>query len=107
MLGFVTRLGSTNSHTAILARNMNIPALIGTEISESWDGKLAIIDGYNNCIYIEPTEDLLKTLDKKRIYDLQQRALLQELKKKPNITLDGKEIMYLMSVWYCRMTQAV
>ena len=71
---------------------MNIPALIGTEISESWDGKLAIIDGYNNCIYIEPTEDLLKTLDKKRIYDLQQRALLQELKKKPNITLDGKEI---------------
>lgn len=92
LLGFVTRLGSTNSHTAILARNMNIPALIGTEISESWDGKLAIIDGYNNCIYIEPTEDLLKTLDKKRIYDLQQRALLQELKKKPNITLDGKEI---------------
>ena len=92
LLGFVTRLGSTNSHTAILARNMNIPALIGTEISESWDGKLAIIDGYNDCIYIEPTEDLVKTLDKKRIYDLQQRALLQELKKKPNITLDGKEI---------------
>lgn len=92
LLGFVTRLGSTNSHTAILARNMNIPALIGTEISENWDGKLAIIDGYNDCIYIEPTEDLVKTLDKKRIYDLQQRALLQELKKKPNITLDGKEI---------------
>ena len=92
LLGFVTHLGSTNSHTAILARNMNIPALIGTDISEDWDGKLAIIDGYNDCIYIEPTQDLLDTLDKKRIYDLQQRALLQELKKKPNITLDGTEI---------------
>ena len=92
LLGFVTHLGSTNSHTAILARNMNIPALIGTEINEDWDGKLAIIDGYNDCIYIEPTQDLLDTLDKKRIYDLQQRALLQELKKKPKITLDGTEI---------------
>ncbi len=92
LLGFVTRYGSANSHTAILARNMNIPALIGTEISEEWDGKLAIIDGYNNCIYIEPTKELLETLDKKRIYDLQQRALLQELKKKPNVTLDGTEI---------------
>ncbi|MBQ1504401.1 MAG: phosphoenolpyruvate--protein phosphotransferase, partial [Oscillospiraceae bacterium] len=67
-------------------------ALIGTDIDEDWDGKLAIIDGYNNCIYIEPTADLVETLDKKRVYDLQQRALLQELKKKPNITLDGKEI---------------
>ena len=92
LLGFVTRLGSTNSHTAILARNMNIPALIGTDIDEDWDGKLAIIDGYNNCIYIEPTDDLLETLDKKRAEDLKQRALLQELKKKPNITLDGTEI---------------
>ena len=92
LLGFVTRLGTTNSHTAILARNMNIPALIGTEISESWDGKVAIIDGYNDCIYIDPTEELIKTLDKKRVYDLQQRALLQELKGKPNVTLDGREI---------------
>ena len=92
LLGFVTRLGSTNSHTAILARNMNIPALIGTEISEDWDGKLAIIDGYNACIYIEPNEDLLKTLDKKRIQDVQQRALLQDLKNKPNVTIDGTKV---------------
>lgn len=92
LLGFVTHLGSTNSHTAILARTMNIPALIGVEISESWDGLTAIIDGYNHCIYIDPTEDLYKSLNTKRIADLQQRALLQELKKKPNITLDGTEI---------------
>ena len=92
LLGFVTHLGSTNSHTAILARTMNIPALIGAEISEDWDGKTAIIDGYNHCIYIEPTEDLYNSLNAKRVADIQQRALLQELKKKPNITLDGKEI---------------
>ena len=92
LLGFVTRLGSTNSHTAILARNMNIPALIGTEISEDWDGKMAIIDGYKGCIYIEPEEDLLKTLDEKRVYDLEQRAMLQKLKGTANVTLDGVEI---------------
>ena len=92
LLGFVTRLGSTNSHTAILARNMNIPALIGTEISEEWDGKMAIIDGYNSCIYIEPEEELLKTLDEKRVHDLEQRAMLQQLKGQPNVTLDGTEI---------------
>ena len=54
--------------------------------------KSKLLGFYNNCIYIEPTADLVETLDKKRVYDLQQRALLQELKKKPNITLDGKEI---------------
>ncbi|MBQ4396486.1 MAG: phosphoenolpyruvate--protein phosphotransferase [Clostridia bacterium] len=92
LLGFVTRLGSTNSHTAILARNMNIPALIGTEISEDWNGRMAIIDGYNSCIYIDPTEELLKTLDEKRVRDLEQRAMLQQLKGQPNVTLDGREI---------------
>ena len=92
LLGFVTRLGSTNSHTAILARNMNIPALIGAEISEDWDGRMAIIDGYKSCIYIDPEEELLKTLDEKRVYDLEQRAMLQQLKGQPNVTLDGREI---------------
>ena len=92
LLGFVTRLGSTNSHTAILARNMNIPALIGTEISEDWDGKMAIIDGYNSCFYIEPEEELLRTLDEKRVHDLEQRAMLRQLKGQPNVTLDGTEI---------------
>lgn len=92
LLGFVTRKGSTNSHTAILARTMNIPALIGVEIDESWDGKLGIIDGYNHCVYIEPTPDLHKALESKRQADLQQRALLQGLKGMPNETLDGKQV---------------
>lgn len=93
LLGFITREGSSNSHTAILARSMNIPALIQCkEISDDWDGKLAIIDGYNACVYIDPTPDLLETLTKRRQEDLKKRALLQELKGKPNTTLDGKTI---------------
>ena len=92
LLGFVTRLGSTNSHTAILARTMVIPALIGVEISEDWDGHMAIIDGYHGCVYIDPTEELLDSLGKKQAEDARQRALLQNLKGKPNVTLDGTEI---------------
>ena len=92
LLGFVTRKGSTNSHTAILARTMNIPALISVDIDESWDGKLGIIDGYNHCVYIEPTPDLHASLEHKRQADLQQRALLQGLKGMANETLDGTKV---------------
>ncbi len=92
LLGFITRHGSSNSHTAILARTMNIPALIGVEFDESWDGKLAVLDGYNHCVYIDPAQELLTAMEEKRKGDLKQEALLQGLKKKPNVTLDGKEI---------------
>ena len=92
LLGFITRHGSSNSHTAILARTMNIPALIGVEFNESWDGKLAVLDGYNHCVYIDPAQELLTAMEEKRKGDLKQEALLQGLKKKPNVTLDGKEI---------------
>ena len=92
LLGFITRYGSSNSHTAILARTMNIPALIGVDFQDDWDGKLAVIDGYNSCVYIDPAQELLTTMEEKRANDLKQEALLQNLKKKPNITLDGKEI---------------
>ena len=92
LLGFITRHGSSNSHTAILARTMNIPALVGVDFQDDWDGKLAIIDGYNHCVYIEPAAELLASMEEKRTNDLKQQALLQSLKKKPNVTLDGKEI---------------
>ena len=70
LLGFITREGSSNSHTAILARSMNIPALIQCkDISDEWDGKMAVIDGYNACVYVEPTPDLLKTLQKRQQED--------------------------------------
>lgn len=93
LLGFVTREGSTNSHTAILARSMNIPALVQCrEVDDSWDGKDAIIDGYNSCIYIEPTPDLVETLTKRRDEDYKKNALLQELKGKDNTTIDGTTV---------------
>ena len=92
LLGFVTRYGSSNSHTAILARTMNIPALIGVDINDSWDGQMGIIDGYNACVYADPTDELLKAMEEKHANDVEQTALLQKLKNKPNQTLDGKEI---------------
>lgn len=92
LLGFITRHGSSNSHTAILARTMNIPALIGVDFDDSWDGRTAILDGYNHCVYIDPAAELLASMEAKRKEDLKQAALLQGLKKKPNVTLDGREI---------------
>ena len=93
LLGMITREGSTNSHTAILARSMNLPALIQCkEIEDDWDGKLAILDGYNACVYIDPEPELLKELQAKQEEDLKQRALLQELKGKDNTTIDGTTI---------------
>ena len=74
LLGFITREGSSNSHTAILARSMNIPALIQCkDIQEDWDGKMAVVDGYNACVYVDPTPDLLKSL-KKRQQEDQKKA---------------------------------
>lgn len=98
LLGFITRHGSTNSHTAILARTMAIPALIGVDIREEWDGHTAVLDGYNHCVYIDPTPDLLKTMEARRRTDAEQAALLQGLKKKPNITLDGTEIKVFANI---------
>ena len=72
---------------------MNIPALIQCkDIQDDWDGKMAVIDGYNACVYVEPTPDLLKSLKKRQQEDQKKQALLQELKGKPNTTLDGKTI---------------
>ena len=98
LLGFITRGGSTNSHTAILARTMGIPALVGVDFDESWDGQLAILDGYNHCVYVEPAPELLSAMEAKRRADLEQEALLQGLKKKPNVTLDGTEIQVYANI---------
>lgn len=92
LLGFITRHGSANSHTAILARTMTIPALIGVEIDENWEGHLAVLDGYNHCVYIDPTPDLLASMEARRRADAEQASLLQGLKRKPNVTLDGTEV---------------
>ncbi|MGI6118852.1 MAG: phosphoenolpyruvate--protein phosphotransferase [Bilifractor sp.] len=92
VLAFVTRGGSSNSHTAILARTMNIPALIGVPVDESWDGKQGIVDAHEGAIYIEPDSETLKEKEEIRAKDEEARRLLQELKGKDNTTLDGKTI---------------
>ena len=96
VLSFVTVHGSLNSHTAILARTMAIPALIGTEalpLNASVDGKLGIVDGFNGKIYVDPDENILTEMKAKQQEDLEKKQLLQTLKGKENITLDGQKVM--------------
>lgn len=94
VLGFVTINGSTNSHTAILARTMNIPAIIQADITldEKYDGQLAIVDGHTGTVYIQPDEETVRVMTEKREKDLEKKRLLQELKGKENVTLDGQSI---------------
>lgn len=92
LLAFVTRLGSSNSHTAILARTMNIPALIGIDIDPSWNGKMAVVDGFNGVLYVEPDEKTLEVMRAKQQEEIRKRELLQELKGKESVTVDGKKI---------------
>ncbi|MGN0389818.1 MAG: phosphoenolpyruvate--protein phosphotransferase [Wujia sp.] len=92
VLAFVTRHGSTNSHTAILARTMNIPALIGVDFDADADGKQAIVDGYSGTVYIEPELAVLNQYEEKQRENQKKKRLLQELKGKENVTLDGTKI---------------
>ena len=94
VLGFATMYGSSNSHTAILARTMNIPAVIGLgeDLLAQYDGKMAIIDGFTGTLYIEPDEETMKVMQEKRQKDLEQKALLEQLKGKENVTKSGQKI---------------
>lgn len=92
LLAFVTEHGSSNSHTAILARTMNIPALIGVSIKEEWDGKLAVVDGYSGTLYVEPDEETLGQMEARQKEDIEAKELLQKLKGQEDITLDGRKI---------------
>lgn len=98
LLGFVTRLGSSNSHTAILARTMNIPALIQVDIKEEWNGKQAIIDGFSGKFIIEPEADVLEEYQKKQAEQLERRRLLAEQKGKPTVTKNGKAIKLFANI---------
>lgn len=93
LLGIITREGSANSHTAILARSMNLPALIQCrDVDDSWDGRMAILDGYNGCVYIDPDPDLLESMKKKYDAVLKEDELLQELRGRSSTTIDGRRI---------------
>lgn len=92
VLSFVTHFGSTNSHTAILARTMNIPAVIGVDFPQDAEGKMGIVDGYTGKVYIDPPVSLMEEYQKKKEQEEEKRRLLMQLKGKENITLDGKKI---------------
>lgn len=95
VLAFVTAQGSTNSHTAILARNMNIPAVIGLGdvfIKEIEAGSFAIVDGFTGDVIVNPEEEILKEYEKKQKEDVEKKELLLKLKGKENVTLDGTKI---------------
>lgn len=92
LLGFITEFGSSNSHTAILARTMNVPALIGIPVDEHLEGRIAIIDGVNAALILDPDEETLEYYQEKKRENKRRRELLQELKGKEDVTLDGKHI---------------
>ncbi|MCD7715999.1 MAG: phosphoenolpyruvate--protein phosphotransferase [Lachnospiraceae bacterium] len=92
ILAFVTRRGSSNSHTAILARSMNIPAVIGIDIREEWAGKTAIVDGYTGTVIIDPDAATLEQMSAKMLDDERRQQLLKELRGKETITRSGKKI---------------
>lgn len=100
VLSFVTVHGSLNSHTAILARTMAIPALIGTPLplDDTVDGKLGIVDGAAGKIYVDPDEETLARMKERQQEEAEKKALLQTLKGKENVTLDGKKIMLYANI---------
>ena len=100
VLSFVTVHGSLNSHTAILARTMGIPALVQTGISldEALDGKMAVVDGTKGCIYVEPDKDFLAQMQAQKNKDEEQKELLQTLKGRENVTIDGQKVMLYANI---------
>ena len=108
LLGLVTRMGSSNSHTAILARSMNWPTLIQCHnITDDCDGKFAILDAYNSCIYVEPEQFLIDELTAKQAEDKAREAKLKELKGKPSVTKDGQSVRLYANIGGPKDIQAV
>lgn len=101
VLAFVTAYGSSNSHTAILARNMNIPAIIGVGadfLNEIKDGELAVVDGFTGEIYVNPDDETLHAMEKKQAEENEKKKLLLELKGKENVTIDGTKIKIFANI---------
>lgn len=94
VLSFVTVHGSSNSHTAILAKTMNIPSIIGCKITleSSLNGRMAVVDGYEGVLYLDPDEQTLNRMKQRQQEDKEKQELLYSLKGKENITLDGMKI---------------
>ena len=107
LLAFVTEHGSSNSHTAILARTMNIPAIIGVPIKKEWHGHMAIVDGYAGCVIIDPDEEEIEKAQKADAEEEEKQKLLRALKGEKTITKDGKEIHLYANIGSVADTAAV
>lgn len=92
ILAIVTHHGSDISHAAILAKTMNIPALVEIDTDTEWDGQLAIVDGYTGSLYIHPDEEIKKEYEIRRQADLEEREELLKLREKPDLTRDGMRV---------------
>ncbi|MCR5585919.1 MAG: phosphoenolpyruvate--protein phosphotransferase [Lachnospiraceae bacterium] len=94
ILSFVTVHGSANSHTSILAKTMNIPAIIGCDIplDDELNGKMAVVDGFEGKVYVDPDEEVLAKKTELLNEELEKKKLLEQLKGKDNVTLDGQHI---------------
>ena len=92
LMAIVTHHGSDISHAAILAKTMNIPALIEIDTDSEWDGQQGIVDGYTGCLYINPDEEVRKEYEIRRQADMEEREELLKLREKPDVTKDGRRI---------------
>lgn len=100
ILAFVTKRGSANSHTAILARTMNIPAVIGVgdALEEAYNGREVIVDGFCGQIYVDPDAETTAALREKWEKENDKRRLLQELRGKENVTVDGQKVLIYANI---------
>lgn len=98
LLSFVTRHGSNNSHTAILARTMNLPYLIGVDIKEDWNDHMAVVDAYEGKLILDPDEKTLALYRERMEKEKERKELLKSLKGQPNITKDGKCIQLFANI---------
>ena len=92
LMAIVTHHGSDISHAAILAKTMNIPALIEIDTDSEWDGQQGIVDGYTGCLYINPDEEVRKEYEIRRQADMEEREELLKLREEPDVTKDGRRI---------------
>ena len=98
LLAVVLQQGSGTSHTAIMTKSMGIPSLVKTEISDEYDGHMAIVDGYTGTLYLDPEEELQKEYEIRRKADMKEREELLALRKERTITRDGREVALLANI---------
>ena len=107
LAGIVTEQGSVASHTAILARTMGIPAILGVPVGADWNGRMAVLDGEEGLVILDPEVDLLEGYRRRQQEEREERARLEKLKGAGDVTLDGKEIQLMANIGSARDIEEV